>query len=88
MLEAYADDPDVLFILVERNPDRWATSVNNSIGKDTTGLFKFTMNILTPWNKQLHVFTTFNKYWYGVWSSSTTYGAADNHAGLCRAYTE
>lgn len=42
VLKAY---PDAKFLLTERNPDKWATSIMNTIGKVHKGFHTFPMSI-------------------------------------------
>jgi hypothetical protein len=46
LIDAYLQDPDVKFILTERNPDKWVTSVDNTIGNVVRFYGQFPASIL------------------------------------------
>lgn len=88
LLEAYAADPDVKFILTERNPQKWAKSVNNSAGGVVAMAESFPMNILKYFDATLCEFMKANVLVYNCLSACTRPGDADNEFELCRSYND
>jgi hypothetical protein len=88
LLEAYAADPDVKFILTERQPDKWAKSVNNSAGGVVAMAESFPMNILKHFDAILFEFMKANVLVYNAISACTRPGDADNEWELCRHYND
>jgi hypothetical protein len=88
LLEAYAADPDVKFILTERNPQKWAKSVNNSAGGVVAMAESFPMNILKHFDATLSEFMKSNVLIYNALSACTRPGDADNEFELCRSYND
>ncbi|QPH16116.1 hypothetical protein C2857_000673 [Epichloe festucae Fl1] len=86
ILKAYADDPSIKFILTERDPDKWVTSVNNTIG----GIFKtaisFPMNFLKYFNSYLYWFFNLHISLYGALADGTVPGDENNVEALRRNY--
>ncbi|KAI9924688.1 hypothetical protein MW887_006540 [Aspergillus wentii] len=60
VIKAYANDPDVKFILTERSPEKWAKSVRNSVGKVVAMSGAFPFNILKYFDAFLWHFFDFN----------------------------
>src|ERR1700712_1403860 len=55
-LEAYAEDPDVRFILTERTPRSWANSFNSYVGGIVKAVESPPLNVLKYFSKQLGYF--------------------------------
>ncbi|OKO90892.1 hypothetical protein PENSUB_13193 [Penicillium subrubescens] len=88
LLEAYAEDPDVKFILTERNPQKWAKSVNNSAGGVVAMAESFPMNIIKRFDATLCEFMRSNVLVYDALSACTRPGDADNEFELIRSYND
>lgn len=86
VLEAYADDPNVKFILTDRDPDKWVTSVNNTAGDIYTKLHQFPLNVLKYFNTDVASFLRLNKLIYGAISDGTAPGDENNREALRRNY--
>lgn len=59
-LHAYAENPDVKFILTERNPEKWVKSINNSAAVVYKMSSSFPMNILKYFDPTLFQFARLN----------------------------
>ena len=88
LLGAYADDPDVKFILTERQPEKWARSMNNSAGAVATLATSFPMNILKYFDPTLFEFMKANVLIYNALSGCTKPGDPDNERELCNHYND
>ncbi|CAG8936489.1 unnamed protein product [Penicillium salamii] len=88
ILEAYADDPNVKFILTERDPDKWVTSVNNTAGALIDMPYKFPFVILKHFDATLYRFLHLNETVYRAMSKCTKPGSADNAQALRKQYTD
>lgn len=88
ILEVYVTDPDVKFILTERQPEKWAKSVNNSAGNVVKMANSFPMNILRRFDATLNEFMKANVILYGALSGFTKPGDPNNEIELCRVYNE
>ncbi|KAJ5775109.1 uncharacterized protein N7511_000120 [Penicillium nucicola] len=88
VLESYAQDPDVKFILTERDPKKWALSINNSGGKAFMAVSSFPLNILKYFDYQLYHFIEAHLVAYNGMGSGTRPGDPDNEAMLCQYYTD
>ncbi|KAK9436887.1 hypothetical protein VB005_11702 [Metarhizium brunneum] len=86
LLKAYADDPNIKFILTDRDPDKWVTSVNKTVGEIITKMNQFPLNVLQYFNRDLHKFLTLNKVIYGAIADGTVPGDRDNKAAMRRNY--
>jgi hypothetical protein len=87
LLYAYADDPDIKFVLYERSPASWVRSLNNFAGKIVTDCESFPMNILHHFNRKLDYLWRINVDVYNVWASGTRPGQPQNIAVLEDYYT-
>ncbi|KAJ5730117.1 uncharacterized protein N7483_004625 [Penicillium malachiteum] len=85
-LEAYAQDPDVKFILTERDPRKWARSVNNTAGQVVRAANKFPLNILKHFESTLYHFFGMNTLVYRILSAGTQIGDKDNEKELVKFY--
>lgn len=88
LIEAYIDDPDVKFILTERNPEKWATSVNNTVAPVHDMPHQFPFNILKYFDSRLHSFLNINEVVYRALSRCTKPGEPDNSSNLQKHYTD
>lgn len=88
LLSAYAEDPDVKFILTERSPEKWARSVNNSAGGVVKMAESFPMNILKHFDPFLHEFMKANVLVYDAVARCTRPGDPDNEPELCSYYND
>jgi len=84
---AYLDDPDVKFLLTERDPDRWAKSVESFIGGIVKALSSFPMNILKHFNSRLWHFWYINELLYGIWSTGSRPGQPGSQEMMRLYYT-
>ncbi|KAJ5547064.1 hypothetical protein N7494_004649 [Penicillium frequentans] len=88
VIEAYATDPDVKFILTERSPEKWAKSVNNSTAQVVNMAYTFPFNILKYFSSTLYHFLTMNTLVYNALASGTKVGDEDNEKILSRYYSD
>lgn len=88
VIEAYAQDPNVKFILTERNPEKWAKSVNNTAAKVAEAGDQFPLSILKYFDATLYHFLTMNKLACAALGGGTKRGDPDNELMLCKYYTE
>ncbi|KAJ5456574.1 hypothetical protein N7530_011848 [Penicillium desertorum] len=88
LIEAYIDDPGVKFILTERNPDKWATSVNNTAGVVIDMPYQFPFSILKYFDATLYRFLAMNELVYRAMSGCTGPGDAENAQNLRKHYTD
>lgn len=88
LIEAYIDDPDVKFILTERNPEKWATSVNNTAGTLSQMAYKFPFVILKYFDATLYAFLRMNELAYCAIARGTKPGEPDNSSNLQKHYTD
>ncbi|KAJ5263166.1 hypothetical protein N7478_010771 [Penicillium angulare] len=88
VLESYAKDPDVKFILTERDPRKWALSINNSGGKAFQAVSSFPLNILKYFDSQLYHFIEPHLVMYNAFASGTRPGDTDNEEVLCQFYND
>ena len=88
VIEAYANDPDVKFLLTERDPKKWVTSINNTAGPIVKKTKSFPLNILKYFDHPLNVFLSQTGLVYNVLADSTYPGGPGNEAALERNYTE
>ncbi|KAF9889600.1 hypothetical protein FE257_007108 [Aspergillus nanangensis] len=87
-LEGYAADPDVKFILTERDPDAWVKSFNKTAGQNVTMATTFPLNVLKHFNTNLGCFFHLNQLAYWSMSDKTMPGDPDNEATLRKNYVE
>ncbi|CAI7673589.1 unnamed protein product [Penicillium bialowiezense] len=88
IIEAYADDPDVKFILTERDSEKWALSVNNTAGGLIDMPYMFPFVILKYFDATLYRFLVMNETVYRAISKCTRPGDADNIPSLQKHYTD
>lgn len=88
VIEAYASDPDVKFILTERSPEKWAKSVNNSTAQVVNMAYTFPFNILKYFSSTLYHFLTMNTLVYNALAAGTKVGDEDNEKILSRYYSD
>ncbi|KAJ5660311.1 hypothetical protein N7507_006762 [Penicillium longicatenatum] len=88
VLEAYAEDPEVKFILTERSPEKWAKSVNNSAGQVANMANTFPFVVLKYFDSTLYHFLNMNRLVYNALATGTKIGDDDNEKLLCRYYSD
>lgn len=88
MIEAYAEDPDVRFILTERSPEKWAKSVNNTTAQVATMCSQFPFSILKYFDSTLFEFLDLNRVIYQGLACGTKPGGPGNEQILARYYAE
>ena len=81
------DDPDVRFILTERNPDKWVTSVNKTAGALLDMPYQFPFSILKYFDATLYRFLAVNELVYRALSGCTKPGDAENAQIMRKLYT-
>ncbi|KAF5862048.1 hypothetical protein ETB97_012194 [Aspergillus alliaceus] len=87
-LKGYVDDPDVKFIVTERNPDKWVKSINNTIGVAVTQADMLPMNVFKRFDSELGCFFHLAQVMYWAYSDGTNPGHPNNEAALRRNYVE
>lgn len=87
-IDAYLDDPEVKFILTERDPDKWVKSYNGSVATIVTAAQSFPMSVLKHFNPFLNAFLYLNEVLYWVVSDGTNPGDPHNEAAMRRNYVE
>lgn len=65
-VEAYKDDPDVKFILTEREPAAFARSINNTVGPLITAINTLPMSLLKYFDAFVWQFCVINELAYEV----------------------
>lgn len=88
VLEMYAEDPDVKFILTERNPDKWVRSMNGAIGELVAAGNSFPLNILKHFDEYLSNSLRSIELLYFRWSNGTSLGDPNNEIALRTNYAE
>lgn len=88
MIRAYAQDPNVKFILTERPPEKWAISVNNTAAEVVTLADRFPISILKYFDSTLYQFFTLNQVIYRALAGGTMPGDPDIERQLQRWYIE
>lgn len=88
LVGAYVDDPDVKFILTERDPEKWVTSVNSTAGALLEMPYQFPLVILKYFDATLYRFLALNEVVYAAVSGGTKPGEADNAPTLRKHYTD
>ncbi|KAJ5901197.1 hypothetical protein N7504_007190 [Penicillium tannophilum] len=88
VLDSYAQDPDVKFILTERDPKKWAVSINNSGGKAFQAVSSFPLNLLKYFDYKLYHFIIPHLVMYNAFASGTRPGEPDNEDMLMQYYTD
>ncbi|KAH8891102.1 hypothetical protein GQ53DRAFT_648852 [Thozetella sp. PMI_491] len=87
-IEPYIHDPEVKFILTERDPNRWAKSINATIGPVAQAGFKFPMNMLKYFDRYLYYLFLANALFYRYIGDGTKPDQKGNREALGRNYTE
>lgn len=86
--KSYADDPDVKFILTERDPARWALSVKNTLGRLIEAMDGFPLHILKYFDAHLGAFVHLTKTLYWALSDGTDPGDPNTEMAMRRHYVE
>ena len=87
-LKAYAEDPDVKFILTERDPDKWVKSVNSTVAEVVKIASSFPINILKHFEAESGQFFHLNCVMYDALSDGTRLPDPRNPSALRRNYVE
>lgn len=88
VITAYAEDPDVKFILTERDPQKWARSFNNTSAKVVALATSFPFNILKYFQADIYHFMDMNVLVYQALASGTKPGDPDNEEMLREYYSQ
>lgn len=88
VIQAHAQDPNVKFILTERDPLKWAKSVNNSAAKVAQAADQFPLSLLQYFDTTLYHFLAMNRLVCGALGGGTKFGDPDNEEMLGKYYTE
>ncbi|KAL7933859.1 hypothetical protein V8C35DRAFT_42181 [Trichoderma chlorosporum] len=83
---AYCNDPDVKFLLTEREPDKWVRSFNRQVGGMNDYLASFSMTILKYFDMGLWHHWRFNTLVYNLFSGTTRRGHPENEQILRQNY--
>jgi len=76
-LHAYLDDPDVRFLLTERDPDRWAASFDAFVGGICLATTSLPLNVLRYFDPVLWHLYQFNHLAYWLFSDKTSPAAPE-----------
>jgi hypothetical protein len=83
---AYLSDPNVKFLLTERDPDKWVRSFNKQLGGMNDYLASFPMVILRHFDTDLWHHWNFNNLAYNLFSGTTKRGQPGNEQILRQNY--
>ncbi|KAG5996240.1 hypothetical protein E4U43_002896 [Claviceps pusilla] len=86
ILKAYVDDLSIKFILTDRDPDKWVTSLNNTAGGIVQSAHGFRMKVLRYFDGYLDWLLSLNESIYGALADGTLPGEENNRAALRRNY--
>lgn len=86
IINAYLDDPDVKFLLTEREPDKWVRSFNKQVGGMNDYLDTIPMSILKYFDSGLWQHWKFNGIVYGLFSGMTKRSYPENEQILRQNY--
>lgn len=86
ILEAYLDDPNVKFLLTERDPDSWVRSLNGYIGDGVMRFDSFPLALFKWINRDFWHLDTMSKLRYFSLSDRTYPGAPGNMEVLRQNY--
>ncbi|KAJ5670552.1 uncharacterized protein N7477_005915 [Penicillium maclennaniae] len=87
-IKAYADDPNVKFILTERDPDKWVASFNKTAGATKKMADSFPLVILRYFDGPLNLFLNLNQTICWALSDKTKPGEPENAIAMRRNYIE
>jgi hypothetical protein len=88
LIQAYLKDPDVKFILTERDPDKWVTSVNKTAGGVANMAQQFPFSILKYFDATLYEFLDLNELVYRALSGCTLLDGPNNRENLRQYYID
>jgi len=88
VLEAYVDDPDVRFLLTERNPDKWAASFDNFVGGIIAMCGRLPLSVLKYFTPILWHVEYVNYLCYWLFTDKMMPGAPGRREVLRRNYVE
>ncbi|KAL7941903.1 hypothetical protein V8C42DRAFT_360592 [Trichoderma barbatum] len=83
---AYLSDPNVKFLLTERDPDKWVRSFNKQVGGMNDYLASTPMTILRHFDMGLWHHWRFNSLVYNLFSGTTKRSHPDNEQMLRQNY--
>ncbi|PTB35123.1 hypothetical protein M441DRAFT_154066 [Trichoderma asperellum CBS 433.97] len=86
ILSAYLSDPNVKFLLTERDPDKWVRSFNKQVGGMNDYLASAPMAILRYFDIGLWHHWRFNSLVYDLFSGTTKQGHSENEEILRQNY--
>ncbi|RJE19487.1 hypothetical protein PHISCL_08172 [Aspergillus sclerotialis] len=87
-IEAYIEDPDIKFILTERDPAKWARSFSNTAGYVVDLAHSFPTNILKHFDSLNSAFLKLNEYAFWSMSDGTNKNHPNTDAALRNNYAE
>lgn len=85
-IEAYVQDPDVRFIMTERDPDKWVTSVNRTVGEIVEIAQRPHIRVLAYFDSDLSTFLLLNQLVYMRIALDTHPNMPDNRAVMKKNY--
>ena len=88
IIEAYVEDPEVKFILVERESEKWVASLNNTAGGLMKVLHGFPLVFLKYFDSVLHRFVTLNETCFWSFSDGNNPKDPNCEVALYRNYAE
>ena len=87
-LEAYVDDPDIKFILTERNPDRWVKSMYSVMSSNLGMASSFPLNILRYFDRTIGHFLELNEVLYDAMAGGRKVSDPESQVNLRRYYVD
>ena len=88
VIETYLQDPDVKFILTERDPDKWIQSMNSSIGELIKDVDTFPLAVLKRFEYWANRFFYLNQLMYWVFSNGKSPEDKNSHADMRQNYIQ
>jgi hypothetical protein len=88
LIQAHLKNPDVKFILTERDPDKWVDSVNNTAGGVANMAYQFPFSILKYFDSTIYEFLDLNVVTYRGLSGCTQIGSTENRENLRQFYID
>ncbi|UKZ72460.1 hypothetical protein TrVFT333_000089 [Trichoderma virens FT-333] len=83
---AYLSDPNIKFLLTERDPDKWVRSFNKQVGGMNDYLASISMSVLRYFDIGLWHHWRFNSLVYNLFSGTTKRGHPENEQILRQNY--
>jgi hypothetical protein len=88
VIEAYAEEPDVKFILVEREPTKWVASLTKTGGNLLKALNGFPLALLKYFDSLLYRFVSLNRIVFWSFTDCKNPGDPDYEVAMHRNYEE